>query len=173
MDNLLLLFWTFLKVNLLSTSGPASVGLLYKEAVGHFLTEQQYIQAVGFSTLLPGSDALQLAMFVGFTVAGIPGGTVALLGAILPPTVLMFGVVSVLHRIRRESWVGNFVEGLTPAVAVLMLFVAWKIFKGGSGTPLSWQTLVIGGVSLIALLFNLPAPLVIFVAGLTGVFLFR
>lgn len=172
MDKLLLLFWTFLKINLLSTSGPASVGLLYNEAVGHFLTEQQYIQAVGFSTLLPGSDALQLAMFVGFSVAGIPGGTVALIGAILPPTVLMFGVVSVLHRIRRESWVASFVEGLTPAVAVLMLFVAWKIFKGGSAGP-GWQSLLIGVASLVALLFNMPAPLVIFAAGLAGVFLFR
>ncbi|MCX6067639.1 MAG: chromate transporter [Chloroflexi bacterium] len=172
MDKLLLLFWTFLKVNLLSTSGPASVGLLYKEAVGHFLTEQQFIQAVGFSTLLPGSDALQLAMFIGYTIAGIPGGTVALFGAILPPTVLMFGVVSVLHRLRRESWVGSFVEGLTPAVAVLMLFVAWKVFKGGNG-GLGWQSLIIGGASLAALIFELPAPLVILVAGLTGVLLFR
>ncbi|HEY3313256.1 MAG TPA: chromate transporter [Anaerolineales bacterium] len=172
MDKILLLFWTFLKVNLLSTSGPASVGLLYKEAVGHFLTEQQYIQAVGFSTLLPGSDALQLAMFVGFTTAGIPGGIVSLLGAILPPTVLMFGVVSVLHRIRRESWVGSFVEGLTPAVAVLMLFVAWKVFKGGNG-GLDWQSLLIGGSSLVALLLEVPAPVVIFLAGLAGVFIFR
>jgi chromate transport protein ChrA len=77
-----------------------------------------------------------------------------------------------LHRIRRESWVGSFVEGLTPAVAVLMLFVAWKIFKGGNGA-LGWQTLLIGAASLVALLLQLPAPLVIFVAGLVGVFLFR
>ncbi len=145
---------------------------MYKEAVGHFLTEQQYIQAVGFSTLLPGSDALQLAMFVGFTVAGVPGGTVALIGAILPPTILMFGVVSMLHRIRREAWVGSFVEGLTPAVAVLMLFVAWKIFKGGS-SDLGWQTLLIGGISLAALLFEVPAPLVILAAGLIGMFVYR
>lgn len=172
MDKLWMLFWTFLKVNLLSTSGPASVGLLYKEAVGHFLTEQQYVQAVGFSTVMPGSDALQLAMFVGYTIAGIPGGIVSLLGAILPPTLLMFVVVSLLHRIRRESWVASFVKGLTPAVAVLMLFVAWKVFKAGNG-GLGWQSLLLGVSSLIALLFELPGPVVIFVAGLAGVFLYR
>ncbi len=172
MDKLLLLFWTFLKINLLSTSGPASVGLLYKEAVGHFLTEQQYIQAVGFSTLLPGSDALQLAMFIGYTISGIPGGFAALIGAILPPTILMFGVVSVLHRIRRESWVASFVEGLTPAVAILMLFVAWKVFKGGSG-GMNWQSILIGVVSLLALVFEIPAPIVVFLSGIAGVFLFR
>ncbi len=37
------LFWVFLKVNLLTTAGPTSVGLLYKETVGlgRFLTETQ------------------------------------------------------------------------------------------------------------------------------------
>ena len=66
MDQLIQLFWMFLKVNLLSTSGAASTGLLYKETVGlgRFLTETQFVQAVGLSTLLPGSDALQLAMSV-------------------------------------------------------------------------------------------------------------
>ena len=34
MHNLWQLFLMFVKVNLLTTSGPASVGLLYKEAVG-------------------------------------------------------------------------------------------------------------------------------------------
>ena len=62
------LFWMFVKVNVLSTSGPASVGLLYKESVGPLMTEAEFIEAVGFSNVLPGSEALKLAMFV----AGIP-----------------------------------------------------------------------------------------------------
>jgi chromate transporter len=148
---LLTLFWTFLKINLLSTSGSASTGLLYNEAVGHFLTENQFVQAVGLATLLPGSDALQLAMFVGYTVAGIPGGFVSLFAAILPPTVIMLGVVMLLHRIQREAWVSRFVEGLTPAVAVLILTVAWKIFKGSGDDMIGWQTLALGGAGLVAL----------------------
>ena len=34
------LFWIFVKINLLTTSGPASVGLLYKEAVGIFSLQE-------------------------------------------------------------------------------------------------------------------------------------
>jgi len=170
--SLLHLFWTFIKINLLSTSGPASVGLLYKEAVGKFMTEGQFIQAVGISSFLPGSDALQLAMFVGYSAGGIPGALVALLGSILPPTLLMFGVVAILHRLRREAWVSRFVSGLTPAVAVLMLFVAWKVFAGGSDGNIGWQTIVIAGGSFIALLFDVPAPLVLSIAGILGIFIF-
>ena len=141
--------------------------------MGHFLTENQFVQAVGLATLLPGSDALQLAMFVGYTVAGIPGGFVSLFAAILPPTVIMLGVVMLLHRIQREAWVSRFVEGLTPAVAVLILTVAWKIFKGSGEDVIGWQTLALGGVGLAALLLEAPAPLVLLACGLAGMFLFK
>jgi chromate transporter len=168
LDNLLQLFWIFLKVNLLSTSGPASVGLLYHEVVGKSVTEAQFVQAVGFSSVLPGSDALQLAMYIGYAVGGIPGGLVALLASILPPTIIIMGVTLVLHRLRREAWISNFIEGLTPAISVLMLFTAWKIFeKGGDG---GWEAWAIGLVSMVGMLSGrIPERFVIVIAGVIGV----
>ena len=171
MNNLWQIFWLFLKINLLSTSGSASVALLHAEAVGTIMTEAQFIQAVGLSSLLPGSDALQLAMFIGVEAGGFWGATVALIASLLPPTILMFGVVKVLHRLRREQWIGGFVEGLTPAVGVLMAFVAWKILKSSNGGEFAWATFGIAGVSFLALWFDAPAPLVLLLAGLAGVFL--
>jgi chromate transporter len=174
-ETLLQLFWLFIKVNLLTTSGPASVGLLHTEAVGTIMTEEQFVQAVGFSSVLPGSDALQLAMFVGYTAAGVPGALVALLGSILPPTVLMFGVVLILHRLRREAWVSRFIEGLTPAVAVLMFKVARDVLFNGSvssgGFP-GWQVVLLAVGSLVALRLKAPAPLVLLSAGLIGIIIF-
>lgn len=69
-------------------------------------------------------------MFVGYTVAGIPGGFVSLFASILPPTVIMLGVVMLLHRIQREAWVSRFVEGSTPAVAILILTVCLENIQG-------------------------------------------
>ena len=167
MNNLLEIFWVFIKVNLLSTSGPASVGLLYHEVVGTMITEAQFVQAVGFSSVLPGSDAMQLAMYVGYAVGGIPGGFVALLGSILPPTILMLIVTLVLHRLRREVWISNFVEGLAPAVSVLMVFTAWKIFeRGGEAGWISWA---IAAISLIVMYLKVPERIVIVIAGIVGV----
>jgi len=166
-DILSQLFWTFIKVNLLSTSGPASVGLLYHEAIGRFVTEDQFIQAVGLSSVLPGSDALQLAMYIGYAAGGISGGLVALLASILPPTVIILGVTMVLHRLRREAWVGNFVEGLAPAISVLMIFTAWKIFEKGGET--SWIGWTIGIVSLLAMWLKAPERIVVIMAGIIGI----
>jgi len=164
---LITLFWTFIKVNLLSTSGPASVGLLYHEAIGKFVTEDQFIQAVGLSSVLPGSDALQLAMYIGYAAGGIPGGLMALLASILPPTLIILGVTMILHRLRREAWVGHFVDGLAPAISVLMVFTAWKIFEKGGGTNLTgWS---IGITSLIAMGFKIPERIVVIIAGIIGI----
>src|SRR5512142_1761722 len=89
------LFWIFLKVNLLTTAGPTSVGLLYKETVGSIMTEAQFVEAVGFSNLVPGSEALKLAMFIGYASGGLAGMAAALLGAIIPPTMIMLTVASI------------------------------------------------------------------------------
>jgi chromate transporter len=168
LENLLPLFLIFLKVNLLSTSGPASVGLLYHEMVGSYVTESQFVQAVGFSSVLPGSDALQLAMYIGYAVGGIPGGLVALLASILPPTVIILGVTVILHRLRREAWISSFIEGLTPAISMLMLFTAWKIFQKG-GTD-GWEAWAIGLVSMAGMLSKkVPERIVIIIAGVIGV----
>jgi chromate transporter len=167
------LFWMFIKINVLSTSGPASVGLLYKESVGEMMTESEFIEAVGFSNVLPGSEALKLAMFVGYAAGGIPGTIAALLGSILPPTLIMLAVAAAIQRVQGEAWMGGFIKGLAPAVAMLIVVVAWQIFRSESTKTIQTRALVIAGLSAIAFWFNLPSPLVLLGAGILGVILFR
>jgi chromate transporter len=167
------LLWMFLKVNLLSPSGPASVGLLYKEAVGKIMTEERFVEAVGFSNVLPGSEALKLAMFVGFAAGGIPGVLTALLGAVLPPTVMMLLLAAVLQRFQHEEWLGGFVAGMSPAVAALIIVVAIELLRVGQTRKLGKRTLLLAVLSAVAFYFNVPSPLVLLVAGILGVILFR
>ena len=167
------LFWMFVRVNLLSTSGPASVGLLYKESVGTLMTEAEFIEAVGFSNVLPGSEALKLAMFVGFAAGGIPGTVAALLGSIVPPTLIMLTVAAAIQRVQGEAWMANFIQGLAPAVAMLIVVVAWQIFRSESTKTIKARALIIAGLSAIGFWFDVPSPLVLLGAGILGVILFR
>jgi chromate transporter len=163
----------FVKINVLSTSGPASVGLLYKESVGELMSEAEFVEAVGFSNVLPGSEALKLAMFVGYAAGGIPGTIAALLGSILPPTVIMLAVAAAIQRVQGEAWMGSFIKGLAPAVAMLIVVVAWQIFRSESTKTIQTRALVIAGLSAVAFMFNIPSPLVLLGAGILGVILFR
>jgi chromate transporter len=167
------LLWMFLKVNLLSPSGPASVGLLYKEAVGTVMSEERFVEAVGFSNVLPGSEALKLAMFVGYAAGGVPGVFTALLGAMLPPTVMMFAVAAVLQQFQHENWLRGLVQGMSPAIAALLIMVAWELFRVGKTKKIDRRALFIAALSAIALWLEIPSPLVLLGAGVLGVFLFR
>lgn len=168
------LLWMFLKVNLLSPSGPASIGLLYDEAVGKIMTEAQFVEAVGFSNILPGSEALKLAMFVGYAAGGIPGVFTALLGAILPPTVMMLILATILQYFQHEEWLNGFVSGMSPAVAALIVVVSWEMFRAGSNNKkVDRRVLFIAGISVVAFLLEIPSPIVLLGAGILGIILFR
>jgi chromate transport protein ChrA len=66
--------------------------------------------------------------------------------------------------------VSNFVDGLAPAISVLMLFTAWKIFQKGGAT--GWEGWAIALVSLTAMLYKIPERLVIIVMAIVGVLYF-
>ncbi|MEP7134959.1 MAG: chromate transporter [Chloroflexota bacterium] len=167
------LFWIFLKVNLLTTAGPTSVGLLYKETVGRILTEAQFVEAVGFSNLVPGSEALKLAMFIGYASGGIAGMFAALLGAIIPPTVIMLTVASILIRYQAQDWMKHLVKGITPAVGVLMALIAWQLFRASNPKSINWRTILLAAVSFVALNYGVAPQYVLIGAGILGVILYR
>ncbi len=149
------------------------MGLLYKEAVGKIMSEERFVEAVGFSNLIPGSEALKLAMFVGYAAGGVPGVFTALLGAVLPPTVMMLVVAVLLQTVQHEGWLEGFVAGMSPAVAALIVVVAWELFRVGQTKKIGKRTLLIAVLSAIAFWLEIPSPLVLLGAGILGVILFR
>jgi chromate transporter len=168
------LFWIFLKVNLLTTAGPTSVGLLYKETVGPIMTESEFVEAVGFSNLVPGSEALKLAMFIGYASGGVPGMAAALLGAIIPPTVIMLTVASLLLQFDGQQWMGNFIKGMSPAVGVLLALVSWQLVRSSNPKSIKWRTVLIVLLTFVALsILKLPPQYVLIGAGVLGLFLFK
>jgi len=166
------LFWIFLKVNLLTTAGPTSIGLLYKECVGKIMTEPQFVEAVGFSNLVPGSEALKLAMFIGYSSGGIAGVLAALLGAIIPPTVIMLTVASLLVHYQWQDWMKHFIKGMTPAIVVLMALVAWQLFRVANPKSIKWRPALLAVLSFTALYFGIAPQYVLIGAGILGVILY-
>jgi len=166
------LFWIFLKVNLLTTAGPTSIGLLYKETVGRIMTESQFVEAVGFSNLVPGSEALKLAMFIGYSSGGMAGVMAALFGAIIPPTVIMLTVASVLVRFQGQEWMKHFIKGMTPAIAVLLALVAWQLFQVASPKSIKWRPMLLAALAFAALYIGIPPQYVLIGAGILGVVLY-
>ena len=69
-------FWLWLKIGLLSFGGPAGqMALMHREIVERkgWLSEKQYLNALGFCMLLPGPEAMQLATYAGGRIHGVLG----------------------------------------------------------------------------------------------------
>jgi chromate transport protein ChrA len=76
-------------------------------------------------------------------------------------------VTLAVQTLEGEAWMGGFVSGMLPAVAMLISYAAWKLFRGSG--PIRRRQLLIGGLSLAALLVGVPTPLVLVGAGLLGI----
>ncbi len=167
------IFWVFLKSFSLSTSGPAAIGLVYEEVVGDLLDERTFVEAVGFSNALPGGEAMKLAMFVGYAAAGWAGVLAAVAGTLLPPVLMVTGALLALDTLREARWLAGFLHGLTPALAAMIAVVGWKIFHASSTGVVGRKTIALAVLSFGALWLGLPSPLVLLLAGLAGVFIYR
>jgi len=136
------------------------------------MTEAQFVEAVGFSNLVPGSEALKLAMFIGYSSGGMPGVLAALLGAIIPPTVIMLTVASFLVRFQGQDWMKNFIKGMTPAIVVLLGLVAWQLFSVATPRSIQWRPVLLAALSFLALYFGTAPQYVLIGAGILGVILY-
>lgn len=167
------LFWVFFKTNWLTTTGPASIGLLYDEMVAKDMSERQFVEAVGFSNFLPGSAAVKLSVYIGYPIGGLPGIAAALLGAALPPILSVSLALYLLSRYPPGDWLNRFTHGLEPAVAVLIALVGWRFLQPQAGQKWRKKDLLLAVMTLAALIAGVPSPLVLLLAGLTGIVLYR
>ena len=163
------IFRVFLRIGLLSFGGPAAqIAVMHRELVEErpWLTEQQFLNALSFCMLLPGPEAMQLATYSGWRIAGVAGGLIAGLLFVLPGALVM-AVLAALY-----AWLGNvpLVEalflGIKATVVIVVLQALLKVSKKALNGLDHW---LIAALSFIAIFgFAAPFPLIIAVAALYG-----
>lgn len=114
---LLQLFWEFLKIGLFSVGGGmATLPFLYdlSDSTGWF-TYAQLADMLAVSESTPGPVGINMATYVGYTVGGFGGAALATLGTILPGTVIVLIIASMLDKFRGNKYVDAAFYGLRPA----------------------------------------------------------
>src|SRR5258708_4024563 len=85
-------FLYFLMLGFINIGGPvAQISMMYDKMVerSHWLSKDRFVKIMGFAHMLPGPEALQLAIYVGYLKKGILGGILAGLTFIIPGACLM------------------------------------------------------------------------------------
>jgi len=160
-------FW--LKLGFVSFGGPAGqIAILHREVVERrrWLDERDFAGALNFCMLLPGPEALQLAIYLGWKLHGIRGGLVAGLGFIGPAIVLLLGLSWLYASLGSQPVVTGVLLGLKAAVLALVLQALVRIGRRGLHTPLHVALAVAAFAALEFL--AVPFPWIVLSAGLVG-----
>ncbi|RCS23058.1 chromate transporter [Phyllobacterium salinisoli] len=159
------------RIGLLSFGGPAGqIALMHRILVEEqrWLGEKRFLHALNYCMLLPGPEAMQLAVYIGWLMHRTLGGIIAGLLFVLP------GVVAIMAL----SWIYALYGNVGPVEALffglkaaVLAIVIQAVIRIGSRALKNGAMIAIAAASFVAIFgFAVPFPLIILIAGLIGFF---
>lgn len=150
------------RIGCLSFGGPVGqIALMHRELVEErgWVSEAQYLHALNFCHLLPGPEAQQLAIWIGWKLHGLKGGLASGLLFVLPGALVMLGLSALYGYAANLGWFAALFLGIKAAVLAIVVQALLRVAGRAIDTLFKRA---IAAVSLAALfLFNLPFPAVV------------
>ena len=160
---LLRLFWEFFKTGLFAVGGGmATLPFLYDmSARTGWFTEARLADMIAVSESTPGPIGVNMATYVGFETAGVPGAVIATLGLVCPSIIIILLIARVLKEFRESKTVDAVFYGLRPCsialIAAAGLLVARITFLNADALVggidwarlLRWKEVILAAVLLI------------------------
>ncbi len=160
-------FW--LKFGFISFGGPtAQIALLHGELVEKkkWISESRFFHALNFCMLLPGPEAHQLAIYIGWLLHKIRGGVIAGTLFVLPSAVFLWTLSWVYAAYGKIAWVAAIFFGVKAAVMAIVAEAVIRIGSKALKNKVMWS---LAALAFIAIFFlNVPFPFVVLTAGIIG-----
>ncbi len=114
----------------------------------HWIDESEMLDLVAIAQSSPGPIAVNGAIVLGYRLAGFPGILVSVLGAVIPPFVILT-IISFFYSAFRSSFVVQaLLAGMKAGVAAVILSVVWDMFVGVAKSK-DWLLLLIMAAAFI------------------------
>ncbi len=161
------LWWV--KLGFINFGGPAGqIAVMHDEIVDkrRWLSHERFMHALNYCMLLPGPEAQQLAIYIGWLMHRTLGGVVAGVMFVLPGAVVML-LLSALYATQGDvEWAEGIFFGLQAAVIAIVTLAVVRVGKKSVKNSLMLGVAI---ASFFALFFvKVPFPLVVIGAGLIG-----
>jgi chromate transporter len=157
------------RVAALSFGGPAGqIAVMHRILVEEkrWIGDERFLHALNYCMLLPGPEAQQLAIYIGWLLHKTKGGLVAGTLFVLPGAVAIMALSWIYALLGNVGAVQALFFGLKAAVLAIVLEAVVRV---GRRALKNNVMLAIAAAAFIAIfLFQIPFPLIIFTAGLVG-----
>jgi len=161
----------WVRVALLSFGGPAGqIAVMHRILVEEkrWIGETRFLHALNYCMLLPGPEAHQLAIYIGWLLHRTRGGLVAGTLFVLPG-VISLGLLSwVYARFGDVGGVQGLFFGLKAAVLAVVLQAVLRVAKRAIRGRSMFAIAILAFIGIF--LFSIPFPLIIAAAALIGFF---
>jgi chromate transporter len=130
----------FLKLGLTAFGGPAAhIGMMHDEVVERrkWLDEQQFLDLLGATNLIPGPNSTEMTIHIGFMRAGWPGLIAGGLCFILPAMLMVMIFAGVYVRYGSTPQAGWLLYGIKPVVIAIILQALWTLGRKAVKSPLT------------------------------------
>ncbi len=120
----------FLKLGLTSFGGPvAHIAIMQNEFVEKrkWLTDQEFLDLVGASQLIPGPNSTEIAMHIGFKKAGYLGLCLAGLSFILPAFFVVWALAAVYQTYGQVLYIEAIFKAIVPVICAIILIASLKL----------------------------------------------
>lgn len=170
LEKLISIFWTFFKVGILAFGGGQSIiPVMQQEVVEtrHWMDVPEFTDLLALGNGLPGPIATKMALAIGYKLSGYAGATIALLGLLVPSSILMLVVILFFFTYKESPRIQAMLRGMRPAVMALLFLVAYDV---GKTSMVSIPTTLIGIATFFIFLFTKLHPAIAIVAsGIIGI----
>jgi chromate transporter len=160
-------FW--LKLGFISFGGPAGqISIMHHELVDQkkWVSNERFLNALNYCMLLPGPEAQQLAIYIGWLLHRLPGGIVAGAFFVIPSIFILFALSYAYAAYGTVPWVASVFNGLKAAI---MAIVVAAVIKIGKKALKNGIMVTIAALSFVAIfILKIPFPLIVLGAGLIG-----
>ena len=132
MKTLLQLFAAFARVGVMTFGGGyAMIPILEREIVDRhgWATSEELMDYYAVGQCTPGVIAVNTATFVGYSVAGVPGGIMATLGVVFPSMVIITVIAGILTNFADLPSVKSAFAAIRVCVCVLIFNAVMKLWK--------------------------------------------
>lgn len=153
----------FLRLGSTAFGGPAAhIALMEEELVRRrqWLTHEQFLDLLGAANLIPGPNSTEMAIHIGYKMAGLPGLLVAGIGFILPAFLMVFVLAALYEHYGTIPTATSALYGAKPVIIAIIFQAIWMLSKtslkttGLKLTALLVVVLYLLGVNELALLFG-------------------
>ena len=162
-------FRYWLKLGVISFGGPAGqIAMMHQELVERrrWISERRFLHALNYCMLLPGPEATQLAVYIGWMMHRTWGGIVAGTLFVLPSVFMLIGLSWTYLAFGDVPAVAGILYGIKPAVTSIVVFAAWRIGSRALKNGLLWAMAAAAFVAIFA--FDVPFPAIVLAAALLG-----